>query len=672
MQNKLFMLLFVAILGVISIQVLLAQAEKVKEFQIDEVVVEAVKTLSPSNSNVIATIEQKDIQFASVTNLQELLEYLQSVDIRTRGPEGVQADVNIRGGTFDQTVVLLNGINFTDPQTGHFSLNIPIDVSAIERIEVLQGIDTWIAGIPAFCGAINIITKSATTNTITPHFNYGMNNFYRAGASITGKSTSSKITGVANFNYSQSDGYAVNTDFYNINAFLLLKYSDEQIGNFDFQTGYLEKEFGANSFYSITYREQFEMNKAFISSLKYNNIFDCFGENQKIDVNSSIYYRLHKDRFELFRSKPLPSKWEHIPSEWEEIPQWYAGHNFHHTDIYGLNASVNYNWNLGVTTLGTDFRSEKIKSSNLGELLDNPISVPNVENAFYNRSKLRLHEDVYFKHYFSANRWDLHFGTMASGNNEFGFRAISGGNFRFLLTPLSNILFTVHQGYRLPTFTDLYYSDPSQVGNPDLKPEESINTEIAYMWNNSKLFLQSNIFYRYGYRIIDWVRSFDEPIWRSENLTNVATLGYDISAEYNFTNSFINMVRLNYSYLDVKSNSPDGHISVYEANFLRHKLNLGILHKIWNSKDEKNTIVANWLFRFQSRAGFYLDSDRNIINYPAFLLCDLKIIWQSKYFNFFVEGTNLFDKQYVDIGNLPQPGIWLKAGTEFKINILSQ
>ena len=631
---------------------------EIKEIQIDEIIIETTKTLSFANSPIIATIEQKDIQYAPVTNLQDLLNYLQSVDIRTRGVEGIQADVSIRGGTFDQTVVLLNGVNFTDPQTGHFSLNLPIDVSIIERIEILQGVDSWISGVPAFCGAINIITKNPTDNTVSSYFNYGMNNFYRAGISLTSKSNSSKLTGIANFNYSKSDGYTINTDFYTTNAFLLLNYKDAQIGNFELQTGYLEKEFGANNFYSIVYREQFEMNKAFISSLRYNNNFGGFRQNERINLNSAIYYRQHKDRFELFR--------------WER-PAWYSGHNFHHTDTWGVNTSVDYKWNIGITTVGADFRSEKIRSTNLGDVLAEPIPVPKQENTFYNRSKLRLHEDAYLKHYYSANKWDFHIGTMASGNDEFGFRLISGGNFRYLLTPQSDILFTVHQGYRLPTFTDLYIRTPAQVGNIELKPEESINTEIAYKWNNTKLFLQSNIFYRYGYRIIDWVRLPDDTtnIWNAKNFTNVSTFGYDISAEYNFSNSFINKIKLNYSYLDVQKQTADNYLSLYATDFLRHQLNFGILHNVWVFKNTVNKIIANWQFRFQSRAGYYVDAERNIIDYPAFLLCDLKIIWQAKHFNLFIEGTNLFDREYVDIGNLPQPGIWLKAGINLSVRYYS-
>jgi len=202
------------------------------EVRMDEIIIEANKTLDFSNVSVIATIEQKDIQFAPINNLQDLLEYLQGVDIRSRGTEGVQADVSIRGGTFDQNIVLLNGINFTDPQTGHHSLNLPIDVSIIERIEILQGVDSWNAGVPIFCGAINIITKNPTKNVINPYFSYGMNDFYKVGFSTAAKLFSSKLSVVTNLNLTKSDGYAIKTDFKIINGFIFLNFRDAEIGSF--------------------------------------------------------------------------------------------------------------------------------------------------------------------------------------------------------------------------------------------------------------------------------------------------------------------------------------------------------------------------------------------------------------------------------------------------------
>ena len=108
---------------------------------------------------MVSVIPREEIEYAPVTSIQELLEYVAGVDVRQRGAEGVQADISIRGGTFDQTLILLNGVNITDPQTGHHNLNLPVSINQIERIEILEGPAARVYGPNAFSGAINIVTR---------------------------------------------------------------------------------------------------------------------------------------------------------------------------------------------------------------------------------------------------------------------------------------------------------------------------------------------------------------------------------------------------------------------------------------------------------------------------------------------------------------------------------
>ena len=145
---------------------------------------------------VVAVLTQKDVERAAVQNLSDLLTYLQGVDVRSRNREGVQADISLRGGTFDQVAILLNGINFTDPQTGHFNLNLPIDLQSIERIEILQGPGAWSAGNIAFSGAINIVTKTATDgSSASIHLSGGAHNYSNMGFSGVAKLNRLEITG---------------------------------------------------------------------------------------------------------------------------------------------------------------------------------------------------------------------------------------------------------------------------------------------------------------------------------------------------------------------------------------------------------------------------------------------------------------------------------------------
>ena len=127
------------------------------------------RNIYSENLRVITSITKEQIKNLPVQNVNELLDYLPGIDVRQRGTNGVQADVSMRGGTFDQVLILLNGINITDPQTGHYNMDLPVDLSMIERIELLQGTSMTLFGLSAFSGAINIITNESAKNTIKAH-----------------------------------------------------------------------------------------------------------------------------------------------------------------------------------------------------------------------------------------------------------------------------------------------------------------------------------------------------------------------------------------------------------------------------------------------------------------------------------------------------------------------
>ena len=223
---------------------------RVKSHELGDVVVTAGRTPIEAQqaARIVSVITKSEIERSPAQNLTDLLRFVAGVDIRQRGAFGAQADISIRGGTYDQTLILLNGVNVTDPQTGHHNLNLPIDLESIERIEILQGPAAKSFGPNAFNGAINIITGNSKPNHIRVSGMFGQYGLYKAAGNIS--NTIGNFKRFISLNRMSSDGYIKNTDFSGTNIFYQAGYASKA-GAFDFQTGYSKKDFGANSFYSL-------------------------------------------------------------------------------------------------------------------------------------------------------------------------------------------------------------------------------------------------------------------------------------------------------------------------------------------------------------------------------------------------------------------------------------
>jgi iron complex outermembrane receptor protein len=589
---------------------------------------------------VVAIIRQSDIERAPVQNLQDLLRYLEGIDLRARGNNNVQADISLRGGTFDQTVILLNGVNITDPQTGHYSLDIPLNLHHVKRIEVLQGPGAWSSGAAAYCGAINIITEVQDSSGAAIGLAQGAHRYQ--SYDLAGHLAAKGFRATASAHKSQSAGFTENTDFDLENLYLQLRYASRHSGTWHGQFGYQHKSYGANSFYTASYPNQFDHTETFLSSLRYHL------EKKHWSGALTLYHRQHYDRFELFR---------------HNAPAWYTGHNYHRTDLAGALAQLHHASKAGTTTAGFNYRFEHIFSNKLGEPLHQPFRVKGerAANALYLYEKTRMHLSGFLQHTFHRRWFHATAGLMAAGNSDFGFRLYAGGNLSFDLHPHWQLKTALSNSYRLPTFTDLYYTSVTQQGNPGLQPEEALNTELSLLYRRTHWRATLGGFYRYGYRTIDWIRRPNETVWQAQNLTHVTAAGANLLVEYIPEASFLQRAALSYAYVHVASATEEW-ASAYATDQLRHRLSGTLQHRIWQQ------LAASWQLSYQQRAGAYLDLGTNTEKpFRAFWLCDLKIYWETPHYNLFAEATNLFNTQYFDFGNIPQPGRWIKLGVNIKI-----
>ncbi len=429
-----------------------------KDIEIDEVVVSAQRAPVAFSqvARIVKVIGKEEILAAPVQSLQDLLRYAMDVDVRQRGGLGVQTDISIRGGSFDQVLILLNGININDPQTGHHSLNLPVSFDAIDRIEILEGPASRIYGPNALSGAINIITGTSDKSNLKGRISTGENGFYDAG--ISGTFISGKVKNLVSIDHRSSDGYTKNTDFTLTDAFYQGRLNTKGIA-LDWQAGITNRSFGANSFYTPAYPDQFEHVKTSFASIKMET-------GKTLHFTPSVYWRRNQDRFELFRYPEI-------------TPSWYKGHNYHLTDVYGTNLNAWFSSFLGKTAFGTDFRSENIHSNVLGTPLAKSVPVPGEDGKFFTKSDNRSNMSWFIEHSVYLQRFMASAGLMANWNSQLvtNWNLFPGIDLSYLITTRVKFYASVNSSLRMPTFTDLYYSSPTNKGNILLMPEKSVEYE---------------------------------------------------------------------------------------------------------------------------------------------------------------------------------------------------
>ncbi|HBN07019.1 MAG TPA: TonB-dependent receptor, partial [Bacteroidales bacterium] len=266
---------------------------QIAEKNLDEVVIWASAD-EPVNqvAKIVTTITREEIGRLKPQSIQDLLSYAASVDIQTRGSHGVQADVSIRGGSFDQSAILLNGINISNPQTGHYSFDIPINISDIERIEILHSPSAIVYGASAFSGGINIITKKNIDKELSAKVEGGSYGLF--AGEIGGAYRIKNVDNRLSFGYKQSDGYINNSDYRIFNLLYGSRVNLKE-NKIDIQLGYNRKNYGANTFYSAAYPNQYDNTSSVLASVK--------GEfGSKLKFLPSIYWNRHYDRFELIKN----------------------------------------------------------------------------------------------------------------------------------------------------------------------------------------------------------------------------------------------------------------------------------------------------------------------------------------------------------------------------------
>ena len=586
-----------------------------------------------TSARIVTVLDSVRIASMPAQTVNDILKFAAGVDVRQRGTMGVQTDISVRGGTFDQIAVLVNGINVSDPQTGHNAADFPVDMADIERIEILEGPASRIYGTSSLVGAINIVTKPGKGRGASLHAETGSYGYFNGGASLSfGKGRwNNRISG----SWSRSDGYSrsdkrnLNADFDMLKAFFQGSYTGDD-ADVSYQAGISRKDFGSNTFYSAKYDEQFE------HTLKSTMALSAQTKGA-IHLKPSVYWNHSQDRFELFRGDDA------------KVP-----FNYHKTNVIGVELSSWVESCLGKTAFSAGMRNEDIVSTNLG----NPLANPDGKYVVgLNRTQISFN----LEHDIILRNFTLSAGVSAIKNtgNEDGFGFYPGIDASYRFAGNWKVYASYNSSYRMPTFTELFYSVGGYKADQLLKPEKMQSIEGGLKYSAGGVSAVATIYYHRGTDMIDWVKDNlegEDAPWKSWNHSKINSLGeeftlrLDLPAMVSDPDFFLRAINVSYSHIN-QDKELDGHMeSMYALEYLKDKLVAQVDFHIWNR------LFMNVSYRFQDRNG-----------YDPYSLVDSRICWNAEGWSAYMEANNILDHTYYDFGYIPQPGIWFKAGVRFEL-----
>ncbi len=563
----------------------------------------------------VEVLTREEIESHGVRSLPELLQLFPGLDVRRRGAYGVQADLSIRGSSFEQVLVLVDGVPVNNPQTGHHTLDLPVPVDAIERVEVLYGPGSALYGAGAAGGVVQIVTRGADGGGAEEVSGVG-----EPSASVELLAGQNSLTGGTagaawhseragdhrlSLERVESDGHRPGTEFDTGAAFYR-----GALGPVRLFAGASERDFGAQGFYSSRFPDHVEFTEARLAGAAWR------GTVGETTVHARAAGRWHDDLFILDRNDPDLLT------------------NSHEDRSLDLELRAVRETALGTLEAGTAWIDEELDSTNLGdrerERWGSSAALVGVRGAWSWRGALQADR--------VEGSWEVHpvlAVTYALGGDG------SGGRVRA----------SAGSAYRLPSFTELYYLDPATSGNAALEPEHSWTYELGYDRVGEDHRIGVTVFRREGRDLIDFVRAPGDTLFRAVNLRQVTTDGVELVAARRLGAAGSSeptgpTLTASYSYLDSRGSEPAGE-SRYVFDYLEHRAVL----RAEGSGPASLRWGASASYNRRHRGDSWLRIDARLSRELRTLPVEL-----------FVEVDNLTDERYVERAGVEMPGRWVVTG----------
>ena len=572
------------------------------------------------NSKTIQVISKEEIIESPANNVAELLQQVAGIDIRRRGVSGMQADLHIRGGGFDQTLLLIDGIKVEDAQTGHHTMNMALPIEVIERIEIIKGSASRVYGQNAFSGAINIITSKVAENMTSVSLESGSYKQQNASVTINRKNEDQSVL----FHYSNnsSDGHKYNTDYKNENYFLKNSFEIKGLP-IDMVSSFNERKFGANGFYASPEAiDQYEETQASLLGFSTKIISNNF------IIKPKLYWKRNQDMYVYLRDNPSVYR------------------NLHITNKIGAELNGSYESNNGITGFGVDISSIKLSSNNLGERKRTMVNLFLEHQMKFAENKIDVTPGVAFSYFSDVS-------TNQNYQNNFfrNFFMYPGIDIGYELNDDVKLYSNVGYTYRVPTYTDLFYTSPTTIGNENLKPEKAFTKEIGINYTKDNFDFTFTLYNRDASDVIDYVKNVESAPWEAFNIREINTKGYELGLTYNFYVAAVlnHSIKIGYSNIKDKLKQTDFNFSRYALNSLKNHLTTSYSFEI--KKNLKSSIV-------------YKYAERN--SGEDYSIMDFKVSYTLKNYKLYVTGNNLFDTVYSETNLVEMPGRNVLVGINVK------
>lgn len=584
----------------------------------------------------VTVISNKELEQMPAQTINEVLAWTSSVDIRERGPMGVQSDIGVRGSGFDQALVMVDGIRMSDPQTGHHQMNLPVPLQMIERIEVIRGSAARRYGLNAMSGVINIITKkkpakkvsvTAFGSTHIGEVDTTNNRYLNQGARIYLANQWSGWNVKASADYLGGEGYRYNSGFQSVRGLVSLSKQFSHQGELSFLAGNHNNHFGANDFYSPRFDENSTetVNTHFLNG----NFTRAIGKNGLLTARASG--RWNFDHYEL-------GQFDYVNKHQSQVV----------SGELNFKQLMYYQHGVGEFTTGIETRQEKIASTNLG---DRNRNIHGMFGEYRHSYKERL--------FLTAGAYGMYTESL-------GFKIYPGIEGRYRITNGWSVWGNWGTGQRLPTYTDLYYSDRENQSNPNLVSERSRNIELGLSYQKMGFTQRLSIFQKNQLDMIDWVRSSDTVKWTPFNTGMYIFQGIEGGLKYLVPrmNNWSAFIGWDFCLMDAErtqsNQTTQPSLSKYALNFIQTQSIQSFGLHYYFDQNTKSSIN----FRLQWQ---HIERSLN----ERINLFDLRLKYQrGNSWNVFLDLKNITNERYLifDYGNgvgIPNLPRWVQAGVQF-------